>query len=63
MNAPIHRRQVKVVIFLHHAGGSEKIVFRQGVEKARLQFIIRLLPKRRDVAVRTRQTDANDGKR
>ena len=31
MNAPVHRRQVKVVIFLHHPCGCEEIIFRQRI--------------------------------
>ena len=35
MNAPVHRRQVKMIIFLHHAGGREEIVFRQRIAHVR----------------------------
>ena len=31
MDAPVHRRQVKVIIFLDHAGGRDEVVFRQRV--------------------------------
>ena len=34
-HAPVHRRQVKMIIFLHHAGGREEIVFRQRVAHVR----------------------------